>query len=151
MKESAFGFEKSEHSPGFLLWQVTTLWQRKIKKALEPYQISHAQFVIMAVLLWFEEQGLERTQVAIVHQSKLDKMTVSKSIKKLMTDGYIHRIEHRIDTRAKWVTLTDAGKVLMKQLIPVIESIDTTFFQNTSRQKEFIEILNQLISHHESN
>ncbi len=151
MRESAFGFEKSEDSPGFLLWQVTTLWQRKIKKTLEPYQISHAQFVIMAVLLWFEEHGLERTQVAIVNQSKLDKMTVSKSIKKLMTDGYIHRIEHHSDTRAKWVTLTDAGKVLMKQLIPIIESIDTTFFRKTSRQKEFIEILNQLINHHESN
>ena len=151
MKESAFGFEKSEDSTGFLLWQVTTLWQRKIKKALEAYHISHAQFVIMAVLLWFEEQGLERTQVAIVNQSKLDKMTVSKSIKKLMTDGYIHRIEHHIDTRAKWVTLTDTGKVLMKQLIPIIESIDMSFFKHTSRQKEFIEILNQLINHHESN
>ena len=149
MKESAFGFEKSEDSPGFLLWQVTTLWQRRIKKALEPYNLSHAQFVIMAVLLWFEEQGLERTQVAIASQSKLDKMTVSKSIKILISDGYIHRIEHLVDTRAKWVTLTDPGKTLLHQLIPIIESIDETFFKYNSQQKQLIEMLHQLISHHE--
>lgn len=151
MNKSAFGFEKSEDSPGFLLWQVTTLWQRQIKKALEPYRISHAQFVIMATLLWCEEKELERTQVAIVNQSKLDKMTISSSIKKLIVDGYIHRMEHHRDTRAKWVTLTSSGKQLMHQLIPIIESIDTQFFKPTSMQKELIEILNQLINHHDSN
>ena len=84
MTDSTFGFERAEDSPGLLLWQTTTLWQRRIKRTLESYEISHAQFVIMAILLWFEEQQLEETQTAIVNVSKLDKMTVSQALKKLL-------------------------------------------------------------------
>lgn len=35
MAKTDFGFDKTEESTGFLLWQVTNLWQREIKKALE--------------------------------------------------------------------------------------------------------------------
>ena len=35
MKKADFNFDKAEDSTGFLLWQVTNLWQREIKKALE--------------------------------------------------------------------------------------------------------------------
>ena len=74
--KSAFGFEAPEDSPGFLLWQTTITWQRLIKKALEAHDVSHAQFVVMAVLLWFEEHQEDPTQIAIARLSKLDQMTV---------------------------------------------------------------------------
>ncbi len=54
---STFGFDKPEDSPGFLLWQTTITWQRLIKKALEFSGISHPQFVILAITLWFENQA----------------------------------------------------------------------------------------------
>ena len=82
MSKTPFGFKTPEDSPGFLLWQTNTTWQRLIKKPLEQHNISHAQFVIMALLLWFEGQNTEVAQVDIVRMSKLDKMTVSKSLKK---------------------------------------------------------------------
>lgn len=50
MSNLPFGFDKPEDSPGFLLWQTTMIWQRQIKKALEQYNVSHAQFVIIATL-----------------------------------------------------------------------------------------------------
>lgn len=52
MSKLPFGFEVPEDSPGFLLWQTTMIWQRQIKKALEQYNVSHAQFVMMATLIW---------------------------------------------------------------------------------------------------
>jgi DNA-binding MarR family transcriptional regulator len=126
---TAFGFERPEDSPGFLLWQTTTIWQRLIKKMLESHDISHAQFVITAVLLWFEEHGETATQVAIARFSKLDKMTVSKSLKKLTEQGYVNRSESETDTRAKNVSLTDAGKIKVSELIPLVEGIDERFFK----------------------
>ena len=42
-------FRDSSESPGLLFWQVSVLWQRKIKEALKPYGITHTQFVILAV------------------------------------------------------------------------------------------------------
>jgi len=124
MSDSTFGFDKPEDSPGFLLWQTTITWQRLIKKALDHYHISHAQFVIMAVVLWFEEKKQQPTQVLIVRQSKLDKMTVSKSLKKLVAEGFIERAEHEQDTRAKSVHLTKKGRTMAMKLVPIVEKID---------------------------
>lgn len=128
MPNLPFGFERPEDSPGFLLWQTTMVWQRQIKKALEPHPISHAQFVIMATLLWFEANHYDTTQILIAHKTKLDKMTVSKSLKNLASLGYVSRMEHETDTRAKTVSLTHKGKEMVLTLVPIVEKIDSLFF-----------------------
>ncbi|MBX9577160.1 MAG: MarR family winged helix-turn-helix transcriptional regulator [Chthoniobacterales bacterium] len=144
-----FGFKIPEASPGFLLWQTTMTWQRLIKKALEPHDISHAQFVIMATLIWFELQKKSPTQVLIVNWTKLDKMTVSKSIKKLVTSKLVNRIEHQTDTRAKNVSLTAKGRALIHQLIPLVEQVDAEFFGKGISNKDqslLLQILKKLLA-----
>ena len=95
----------------FLLWKTTTIWQRLVKKALEPSGISHAQFVLLASLLWFDLQKKKLTQVDLIDSTKLDKMTVSSSLKKLVTLGLVSRVENQEDTRAKLVSLTSKERV----------------------------------------
>lgn len=147
MYDLPFGFDKPEDSPGFLLWQTTMVWQRQIKKALEPHQISHAQFVIMATLMWFEAHKYDTTQIVIINQTKLDKMTVSKSLKKLVALGFVRRMEHESDTRAKSVTLTDKGKEIVCTLVSIVEEIDVRFFGSATKPEEqqLIKILVKLI------
>lgn len=147
-----FGFDQPEDSPGFLLWQTTVSWQRLIKKALDKFEISHAQFVIMAITLWFQNKKYDVTQTLIIKQSKLDKMTVSKSLKKLVAVGYVKREEHKEDTRAKSVQLTKKGKELTLKLVPIVEGIDEQFFGTikSSHQKSLIQILSLLVSDTES-
>lgn len=138
MSNLPFGFEKPEDSPGFLLWQTTVIWQRRIKKVLEAYEISHAQFVLMAQLLWLEKNtkdGLPN-QITLVKLSQLDKMTVSQALKKLVQAGFIQRAEHAEDTRAKSVALTSKGKALIMQLVPIVEKIDAEFFGVISPEKQ---------------
>lgn len=138
MSNLPFGFEKPEDSPGFLLWQTTVIWQRRIKKALEAYEIPHAQFVLMAQLLWLEKNtkdGLPN-QITLVKRSQLDKMTVSQALKKLVQAGFIQRAEHAEDTRAKSVVLTPQGKALITQLVPLVEKIDAEFFGVMSPEKQ---------------
>ena len=145
--ESAFGFEAAEDSPGFLLWQTTITWQRLIKKALDGYDISHMQFVIMASLLWFEEHQEFPTQATISRLSKIDEMTVSKSLRKLAMQGYVSRQESSKDTRAKCVSLTSIGRELTAKLIPIVEGIDRSFFNAVAKddQRELIQILGKII------
>lgn len=146
MSNAPFGVEKLEASPGFFLWQITMIWQRKIKKVLEPYEISHAQFVIMAVLLWFNKHAYDTTQTAIINWTKLDKMTVSKAIKKLMVQGLLTQVEHAKDTRAKSVSLTEQGNTLIHKLIPIVENIDAAFFGHipADDSQSLIRMLNKL-------
>ena len=132
------GFDKPEDNPGFLLWQTTALWQRHIKKALEPYDVSHAQFMIMITLMWFEVYHYDTTQALIVHWSQLDNMTVSNSLTKLSGFHLIRRMEHATDTRAKAVVLTEKGKNLIRQLAPIIERIDQHFFVYSSLNEKQI-------------
>ena len=46
MTNPPFGFDAPEDSPGFLLWQTSISWQRRIKEFLESYEISHSQFAV---------------------------------------------------------------------------------------------------------
>jgi DNA-binding MarR family transcriptional regulator len=146
MRNLPFGFDRPEDSLGFLLWQTTMVWQRLIKKSLEPYGISHAQFVIMATLLWLDAHHYDTTQILIVNWTKLDKMTVSTSLKKLVHLGFVNRIEHATDTRAKKVSLTKKGTSMVNKLVPIVEAIDSQFFGEISQQEQnsLLKILNKL-------
>lgn len=127
-KKSNFNVKNAEESSGFLLWQVTTLWQREIKKALEDVELSHASFVILASLLWFEEQNVEITQTTIINHTKLDKMTVSKNLKSLVLKGFVKRFENENDTRAKTIVLEIQGKEMAIKAVKIVEKIDRDFF-----------------------
>jgi DNA-binding MarR family transcriptional regulator len=147
MVDSVFSVERAEDCAGFVLWQTTITWQRLTKKALEPYNISHTQFALLAILLWFEKIHQEATQIVLANWSKLDKMTVSKSLKILARQGYIERAEHEIDTRAKKVALTPGGRMLASKLVPIVEGIDEQFFgvMGQDDRKVLLRLLNQMI------
>lgn len=128
MPDSAFGFDKAEDSLGFLLWQCTMQWQRCIRRVLEPDEIAHAQFVVLAQLLWFEEHQQEATQAEVVAMSKMDKMTVSKVFKALGKRGLVNRRECSRDSRVKSAELTDEGRALARRLVPLVEAADAEYF-----------------------
>jgi DNA-binding MarR family transcriptional regulator len=127
-QDKAFGVGQAEDSSGFLLWQVTTLWQRGIKKALDPIGITHPQFVLLASLLWLARQQESVTQIELSQHSKIDPMTTSTVIRTLQRKQLIERQEHRTDTRAKAVTLTAEGEKVTRQAVQTIEAFDGSFF-----------------------
>lgn len=127
-KDHTFSVEKAEDSSGFLLWQVTNLWQREIKKALEPYDLTHSQFVLMASIHWLTLHKQDVTQVLLSSHTKIDPMTTSTVLRTLQSKGFLLRQEHSTDTRAKTVALTDNGKKIIKQAIKTVETFDKAFF-----------------------
>jgi DNA-binding MarR family transcriptional regulator len=133
-----FSVKKAEDSSGFLLWQVTTLWQRGIKKALDAIDITHPQFVVLASLLWLSKQQESVTQIDLSLHSKIDPMTTSIIIRTLERKELIKRKEHHTDTRAKTVALTSAGTKITRQAVRIIEKFDNQFFETLgTRTKTF--------------
>ncbi len=131
MKKSEYPFSIKyiEDNSGFLLWQVTSLWQQEQKRALEKnHGISHSQYVILASTYWLTLNDEEVTQVTLSQHTKIEPMTVSQILKGLQKRDYIFRQPHSVDTRAKAVYLTPEGKALMKEAIITIEGIDARFF-----------------------
>jgi MarR family transcriptional regulator, organic hydroperoxide resistance regulator len=126
--DNTFGFEKAEDSTGFLLWQVTNLWQREIKKALETCDLTHVQYVLLASTHWLSLHGQEVTQVLLSAHTKVDPMTISTVLRALQTRGFLLRKEHPTDTRAKTVHLTEQGKEIVKAAVIAVEQFDAAFF-----------------------
>jgi len=126
--DNTFSVKKAEESSGFLLWQVTNLWQREIKKALEQYGLTHSQFVLLASIHWLTLHKQEVTQVVVSNHTKIDPMTTSTVLRTLQQKGFIQRQEHLTDTRAKTVGLTEEGKKIIKKAVITIEKFDTVFF-----------------------
>ncbi|SDL25539.1 MarR family winged helix-turn-helix transcriptional regulator [Siphonobacter aquaeclarae] len=131
MNDTVFSFGKAEDSPGYLLWQVTTLWQREIKKRLDELNVTHSQYVLLASLLWLTGQERPVTQIDLSLHSKIDPMTTSTVLRTLEKKGWVQRAEHPTDTRAKTVVLTPAGIDLVRRAIPVVEQTDLSFFSAT--------------------
>jgi len=127
-EDNTFSVEKAEESSGFLLWQVTNLWQREIKKALEPFDLTHSQFVLMASIHWLTLNNKDVTQILLSAHTKIDPMTTSTVLRTLQTKGLLQRQEHLTDTRAKTVGLTDNGKKIINQAVKTVEKFDKTFF-----------------------
>src|SRR4029450_10195037 len=81
-------FDTPEQSPGFQLWRVNLSWQRRIRSVLEPHQLTHVQFVLLASLWWLSDHGDDPpTQTRLAQQAGTDPMMTSQVIRKLETGG----------------------------------------------------------------
>lgn len=123
-----FHFKKAEESSGFLLWQLTMLWQRKIKKELDKLDITHTQFVLLASIAWLSKTNSNISQVEIANHSKTDRMMVSKVLRTLIDKNMIERKEHPNDTRAKTIKLSSKGANVLQKAIIIVEKTDMQFF-----------------------
>ncbi|WKK75258.2 MarR family transcriptional regulator [Marivirga salinae] len=123
-----FKFKSPNESPGYLLANLTLLWQRKQKKILDPLNLTHTQFVLLASLGWLSRENDFVTQVDIANQGNADRMMVSKVLRTLEEKKFIHRQEHPTDTRAKVIKLTNEGAEILQKALIVVENTDIEFF-----------------------
>ena len=132
---SAFQYEKADDSAGFLLWKITALWQQRIVAVLSRFEITQTQYAILASLKWFEENNEPATQAHLVEHTKIDKMTVSKSIRKLVEAGLVLRSRSTADTRALDVEFTALGKKQIGKAIVAVENADEEFFSCLAKEQ----------------
>lgn len=124
-----FRFKRPEDSPGFLLWQLTNQWQRQQRDALIKLKLTHAQFVVLAGVLWLSSTSKEPvTQKHVAELTKIDKMSMSDLVTTLTKKKFLQRSSHKQDKRAYSLALTAKGKALVLKAIPIVENIDMEFF-----------------------
>lgn len=129
-KDIDFHFKSPEDSPGYLLGQLTMLWQRKQKKVLDPLDLTQTQFVLLAAVAWLSKNSDAVTQIDIANQGNADRMMVSKVLRTLVEKKFVTREEHKTDTRAKTVKLTTLGATILQKALAAIEKADLEFFSD---------------------
>ena len=141
-----FKFNNADDSTGFLLWKVTNLWQREIRKTLKKENLTHTQFVVLASAFWLSVSNKNLTQVEISNHIGIDKMLTSNVIKKLIEKELLKRTQHKTDTRAKVISLTKKGTETLKKSVKEVEKFDICFFGQLSKKDEFNKELLRLMN-----
>lgn len=120
--------EGPDHSPGFWLWHATLRWQRAITAALAPYDLTHAQFVLLACAWWLNERGEVPNQQALARQAGTDVKMTSQLVRKLEAKGLLTRETDPDDTRARRLRITPRGADLARTAVVEVERVDAEFF-----------------------
>jgi DNA-binding MarR family transcriptional regulator len=121
-------FGSPDASPGYLMWQATNLWQRRQREALKSLGLSHAQFVLLAGVTWLADREESVSQVKLARHAKTDPMMTSQVLRTLQEKKLVRRITHPVDSRAKALMPTAAGRRLVRQAMYLVERADQDFF-----------------------
>ncbi|MEQ9812497.1 MAG: MarR family winged helix-turn-helix transcriptional regulator [Azospirillaceae bacterium] len=136
---------RPENNPGFLLWQVTNLWQRRQRAALDEVGITHVQFILMAGLAWLQQREGAVSQSRLAQFCKTDPMMTSQVVRSLEEQGLMMRTLHPADKRARQLELTDAGIDVLNRAMPLVLETDAIFFNPMGDgQPDMIEALRRL-------
>lgn len=133
-------------SPGFLLWKVSNAWQRRQRAALQAFELTHSQFVLLAAATWF---GAEETltQARLAQLTGVDPMTTSQVVRTLEAARLLERRRHPADPRAKAIFVTEAGRAKARKAIVAVEDTDAAFFAPLgATTRQLIEMFTQLSS-----
>lgn len=114
-------------STGLMLWRVTNSWQRAIRAALAPFDLTHVQFVLLAVLA-ATDRSAAPTQRDLATRAATDPMMTSQVLRVLESKGLVERRPHPTDRRARALVLTATGLRLVQRANAAVETADRAYF-----------------------
>ena len=132
-----FTMEDFGDNTGFLILKVSNLWKNYYGYVLKKcHNLSHIQYTVLASINQLSLQNSKTTQVMLAKHLNIDPMNLSYILKGLEVSGYICRIPHPVDVRAKIVNLTQEGKELLLRAINTIAKADLKFFKILGKNPE---------------
>jgi DNA-binding MarR family transcriptional regulator len=121
---------------GPLLWQVTLAWQRAMRAALEPHDLTHVQFVLLTSAGWLGEHEEPPTQQRIAEHAGTDTMVTGQVLRRLAARQLISRELDDKDPRAQRIVLTETGRALLTDALSDVATTDAEFFATLGADDE---------------
>ena len=110
-------------------FSVTLRGQRRHAILFEPYNISHTEYRVLALL--FFTGGCEPSVIA--DRLMILRQTITKVIDSLESKGYAERAEHPYDRRKVFINLLPEGKRVARELLCLesdyLDRVDRQFTQ----------------------
>jgi DNA-binding MarR family transcriptional regulator len=143
--------DMDEHAEdiGYIMWKVTNNWQKMMKAELQEVDLTHVQFALLRSCHALNERHSTYgvTQIQIAQNSDIDPMMASEVLRTLEKKGYVNRLPHPQDTRAKLISLTASGEAIMERARQIAKRADQRFFSKLGPEMpEFIARLKQLLT-----
>lgn len=93
--------DNSEEATGLLFMRVYNAWHREIKRRLRELDITHPQFVVLAIIGYLAQCNNEISQTMIAAHADMDVMSASQILNLMEKSGLIRRTTHSRDSRPK--------------------------------------------------
>jgi uncharacterized protein YndB with AHSA1/START domain/DNA-binding MarR family transcriptional regulator len=135
-----------DEKPAVLLWSVSQLWQRQRKASLKAIDLTLAQYITLACLLWFTKRNEKVTQVMLAERSKLDIMHTSRIVRALEKKGLLTRFQSPEDSRANYLQITAQGEQVALKGSDMLNVTSNQFFKPIQdREQEFVALMKTLM------
>ena len=118
-----------ESSPAYQLWLATNAWQRRLRRALAPFKLTHVQYLILASIDFLSQGEEFPTQVELSRFAALDINMTSQVVRALEGRGLVVRSTCVSDKRAHRLSLTPAGAEVRHAARAVVRPVTASFFE----------------------
>ena len=123
----------NENRLSILIWQISNLWQSKIRQILKNSNLTFNEYLILETIYKLRDKQDNITQQDICKNSSIDRSVVSLKITGLEEKKLLNRLQ-TIDKRSYGLFLTDKGISLVKSLINSIENQENIIFDKLSSE-----------------
>ena len=106
----------NENRIGLLIWQISNLWQSKIRNKISIFNISFNEYLILETIYYLSQFLDDINQVDIIKFSSIDKSVVSIKLTQLNKKKLIKKMIP-IDNRSNKLVLTKKPKVKTRKSI----------------------------------
>jgi DNA-binding MarR family transcriptional regulator len=113
---------------GYILWQISNLWQKRLLKTLKSLEITHVQFILLSGINKLCSEKTLITQAKLAEFVNTDIMMTSKVVRNLLNRGMLNRRQHPKDTRAYILELTVKGKSVLIEAENLVSKAEIKFF-----------------------
>lgn len=122
------------------LWRMNKLWQAEILKVLKGNNVTHIQLEILGSILNLKDLGKSNnvTQIQISKFSGIDPMSTSTQLRILEKNGFIKRTQSEIDTRSKYIEVTEAALDLCCEIQEKLKKMEDELFALQPQSKQAI-------------
>ncbi len=134
----------SEKKIGLLVWQVSNLWQNKLRHILKIYKLTLNEYLILESIIELQKNSILLNQNIVSIFASINVSVVSVVLKLLESKNLIKRTMN-IDNRKKTIEVLSIGKKLYKEIQPIIDLEEKRIFDKLDNAKPYFINLLKLI------
>lgn len=126
-----------------LAWASDGVQQKLFHRLMDEYGLSEGRLVVM-ITLYQEPEGITPSQLA--DRSGVTRATISAMVSRMTRDGLAELKREEHDGRSKKVSLTDAGRAFLEEVLPTHYRRAASLVSNLTEdeQEQLLRLLRKL-------
>jgi len=128
--------KNKNESLGFLIWQLSNLWQRNVNSLLLKHNLTHAQYAVLDAINSLSTNSKNIAQNKVCEFAGTDKMMTSKIISSLQEKKFAKRVENKEDLRSNSILITEKGKTACLKSKAELKIFEAKFFSSLDKKEK---------------